>query len=73
MRSRERRWAWFSQTVDGLMVAAGLVTIGAMIYKWSFPVGAIVLVGFCVGGLSAGQMIDIYTGRISSQRPDDKP
>lgn len=55
------------------MVAAGLVTIGAMIYKWSFPVGAIVLVGFCVGGLSAGQMIDIYTGRISSQRPDDKP
>jgi hypothetical protein len=63
MRVRNKRWAWFSQTVDALLVVAGLVTIGAMIYRWSFPLGAIALSAFCVGGLTAGQLIDLLVGR----------
>lgn len=72
MRVRNKRWAWFSQTVDALLVAAGLTTIGAMIYRWSFPVGAIALAAFCVGGLTAGQLIDLLVGRWTG-RDNGKP
>lgn len=72
MRGRDKRWAWFSQTVDALLVAAGLATIGAMIYRWSFPIGAIALAAFCVGGLTAGQLIDLLVGRWTG-RDDGKP
>jgi len=72
MRVRNKRWAWFSQTVDALLVVAGLVTIGAMIYRWSFPLGAIALAAFCVGGLTAGQLIDLLVGRWTG-RDDAKP
>jgi hypothetical protein len=72
MRVRNKRWAWFSQTVDALLVVAGLTTIGAMIYRWSFPAGAIALAAFCVGGLTAGQLIDLLVGRWTG-RDNGKP
>lgn len=69
MRGRDRRWAWYSQAVDLALAVAGLATIGGMIYRWSFPFGAILLVAFCTGGLTAGQLIDALVGRWT--RKDD--
>ncbi len=63
MRGRERRWVWYAQTLDAVLAVAGLATIGAMVYRWSFPIGAILLAAFCVGGISAGQLIDVLVGR----------
>jgi hypothetical protein len=63
MRSRERRWAWYSQAVDLALLTAGLFTIGLMLARWSFPWGALLLVAFCTGGLTAGQLTDAVLGR----------
>lgn len=71
MRSRDRRWAWYSQVVDAALAAAGITTVGVMVYRWSFPFGAILLVAFCTGGLTAGQLIDALVGRWT--RREDGP
>lgn len=68
MRSRDRRWAWYSQIVDAALLLAGLITIGVMLARWSFPFGALLLVAFCTGGLTAGQVIDVLLGRWASKR-----
>jgi hypothetical protein len=58
---------WYAQTLDAVLAVAGLVTIGFMLHRWEFPWGAILLAAFCVGGLSAGQLIDAVTGRWSKR------
>jgi hypothetical protein len=63
MRSRERRWSWWSQALDVALAFAGIATLGVMLYRWSFPFGAIMLFAFCTGGLTAGQLIDALVGR----------
>lgn len=67
MRGRERRWAWFAQAVDLALAIAGLATITVMLVRWSFPFGALLLVGFCTGGLTVGQFIDIAVGRYTAK------
>ena len=63
MRSRDRRWTWYGQTLDLALAAAGIAIIGSMVYRNSYPLNAILLVAFCAGGITASQLIDALTGR----------
>lgn len=63
MRSRDRRWTWYGQTLDLALAAAGLAIIGSMVYRNSYPLNAILLVAFCAGGITASQLIEALTGR----------
>lgn len=62
-----RRWSWYGQTLDIVLAAAGLTIIGAMVVRWSFPVGGILLALSCVGSISASQVIDVLVGRWTKQ------
>jgi hypothetical protein len=63
MKARDRRWTWYSQILDSALALAGLATIALMLIRWSFPFGALLLVAFCTGGITAGQLIDVLVGR----------
>ena len=39
-----------------------------MVYRWDFPGGAILLVAFLVGGITAEQLITTYVGRVAKRQ-----
>lgn len=59
----QRRWTWWTQTVDVALAIAGLTVIGAMVVRWSFPWPGIVLAMACVGGLTSNQLASVLIAR----------
>lgn len=68
MTAKQKRWSWYGQTLDAVLAVTGLVVVGAMVYRWSFPINGLLLAFACFGGLSASQVIDALVGRYSRPR-----
>ena len=63
MTQRQRRWVWFQQTLDAVFAIAGLVLLGAMIARDSYPPLAVILVLALGGRVSMGALERWLTGR----------
>lgn len=62
MGDHERRWSWFGQATDAALLLAGLALISTMIWRNTYPLNGILLVAFCAGGISSGQLAAIFRG-----------
>jgi hypothetical protein len=62
MGDHERRWSWFGQATDAALLLAGLALISTMIWRNTYPLNGILLVAFCAGGLSSGQLASLLRG-----------
>ena len=60
MGDHERRWSWFGQATDAALLLAGLALITSMLIRNTFPLNGILLVAFCAGGLTSGQLAALF-------------
>lgn len=68
MNTSTRRWTWYGQALDLALALAGLGTVAAMVWRGSYPLNGILLVAFCTGSITAGQLIELLLGRWTAQR-----
>lgn len=64
---QERRWPWYQQVVDAIVLTLGVGIALAMTYRNSWPVTGVVLVVVCIGKLGASQAIRLLLGRWESK------
>lgn len=69
-REGERRWPWYSQAVDAVFAAAGLVLLGVMTARNDWPPYGVFLVMVFAGRVSASTLLRYLVGRW--EPPQDK-
>ena len=56
MTRREQRWSWFGQALDAVFGVAGLVLLGVMVARDSYPLPAVFLVLVFAGRVTTGTL-----------------
>lgn len=64
---KDRRWPWYQQISDAIVLALGVSIAVVMTLRDSWPVTGVVLVTVCLGKLGASQAIRLLLGRWEKQ------
>ena len=60
------RWLWYEQARDVIGLAAGLTTLGFMVWRDSYPLPGVLVVFVCIGSLTSSAAIKVLLGRWSN-------
>jgi hypothetical protein len=61
--ARDRRWPWYQQISDAVVLALGIGIAIAMTIRDSYPPLGVILVASCIGKLTASQLLRVLLGR----------